>query len=166
LLAQPGTDVPVTTLRAPRGDLAVSRRLGADPVLDDRAKARYRDRLAELDEEIDGALGRHDDDRAAELDHERQALIDGLRRATGLAGRSRRLGDDGERARKTVTALPCKWHTGPSSRAYAPQPVGRMMSMWPARGWQGDGRPGASATPWHMAKQSTSAGFHVREEWA
>ena len=83
---------------------AVSRRLGADPVLDDRAKARYRHRLAELDEEIDRALGRHDDDRAAELDHERQALIDELRRATGLAGRSRRLGDEGERARKTVTA--------------------------------------------------------------
>jgi hypothetical protein len=104
LLAQPGTVVPVTTLRAPRGDLAVSRRLGADPVLDDRAKARYRDRLAELDEEIDGALGRHDDDRVAELDHERRALIDELRRATALAGRSRRLGDEGERARKTVTA--------------------------------------------------------------
>ena len=104
LLAQPGTDVPVTTLLAPYGDRAVSRRVGADPVLDDRAKARYRHRLAELDEEIGRALGRHDDDRAAELDHERQALIDELRRATGLAGRSRRLGDEGERARKTVTA--------------------------------------------------------------
>ena len=104
LLAQPGTDVPVITLLAPRGDLAASRRLGADPVLDDHAKARYRHRLAELDEEIDRALGRHHDDRAAELDHERQALIGELRRATGLAGRSRRLGDEGERARKTVTA--------------------------------------------------------------
>jgi hypothetical protein len=97
------TDVPVITLLAPRGDLAVSGRLAADPVLDDRAKAHYR-RLAERHKESDRALGRHDDDRAADLDHERQDLIDELRRATGLAGRSRRLGDEGERARKTVTA--------------------------------------------------------------
>src|SRR5262249_15371597 len=73
-------------------------------ILDQRAKDGYRHRLAELDGEIDRALARNDDDRATELDHEREALIDELRRATGLAGRPRRLGDEGERARKTVTA--------------------------------------------------------------
>jgi hypothetical protein len=101
---KPCTDVPVITLIAPRGDLAVSGRLGADPVLDDRAQAHCCRRLAEPAEEIDRALGRHDEDRAADIDHERQDLIDELRRATGLIGRSRRLGDEGERARKTVTA--------------------------------------------------------------
>jgi hypothetical protein len=78
--------------------------LGADRVLDERAIAHYRDRLAHLDGQIERALMRHDDDRAAELDHERQALISELRRASGLAGRWRLLGDEGERARKTVTA--------------------------------------------------------------
>ena len=105
LLGQPGTDVPVLVLLDPgRPTPQVARRFGADAILDERAKARYRRRLAELDGEIDRALDRHGDDRAAELDQERQALIDELRRATGLAGRSRRLGDEGERARKTVTA--------------------------------------------------------------
>ncbi|HET6833056.1 MAG TPA: AAA family ATPase [Acidimicrobiales bacterium] len=105
LLGQPGIDVPVLVLLDPgRATPQAPRRLGADAILDERAKARYRQRLAELDEQIDRALDRHDDHRAAQLDNERQALIDELRRATGLAGRSRRLGDEGERARKTVTA--------------------------------------------------------------
>jgi tetratricopeptide (TPR) repeat protein len=105
LLGQPGTDVPVLVLLDPvRVTPQVSRRFGADPILDDHAKARYRHRLAELDGQIDRALEHNEDDRAAELDRERQALIDELRRATGLAGRSRRLGDEGERARKTVSA--------------------------------------------------------------
>ena len=42
--------------------------------------------------------------RAADLDHERDALLTELRAAAGLAGRTRRLGDEAERARKTVTA--------------------------------------------------------------
>jgi tetratricopeptide (TPR) repeat protein len=105
LLGQPGNDVPALILLDPnRATPQVPRRFGADAILDEHAKARYRHRLAELDGEIDRALDRRDDGRAAELDHERQALIDELRRATGLGGRSRRLGDEGERARKTVTA--------------------------------------------------------------
>lgn len=78
--------------------------MGGDAVLDDTAKAQYRERLSRLDEEIDRALDRYDDRRAAELDAEREALIDELRRASGLAGRTRRLGDEAERARKAVTA--------------------------------------------------------------
>jgi hypothetical protein len=81
--------------RSPRRPRAVSGRLGADPVLDDRAQAHCCRRLAEPAEEIDRALGCHDEDRAADLDHERQDLIDELRRATGLIGRSRPLGDEG-----------------------------------------------------------------------
>jgi tetratricopeptide (TPR) repeat protein len=105
LLGHPGTDVPVVALLDPSGgELAASRSLGADAVLDERAKARYRHRLAELDAEIDRALARRSDERAAELDQEREALIGELRRATGIAGRPRRIGDQGERARKTVTA--------------------------------------------------------------
>jgi tetratricopeptide (TPR) repeat protein len=105
LLGQAGTDVPVLVLLDPgRATPQSTGRFGSDAILDERAKARYRQRLGELDEQIDRALGRQDDDRAAQLDQERQALIDELRRSTGLAGRSRRLGDEAERARKTVTA--------------------------------------------------------------
>ncbi|MFC6090965.1 ATP-binding protein [Saccharothrix lopnurensis] len=99
LLSSPGEPVPAMTLLAP-GAVAFAR-LGSDPVLDDEAKARYRRRLALLDEEIDRAP---DDERAAALDRERAALLEELRAAAGLAGRTRRLGDEVERARKTVTA--------------------------------------------------------------
>jgi hypothetical protein len=77
---------------------------GAAPVLDEEAKARYRARLGTLEEQITAALDRGDDDRAARLDAERGALVEELRRASGLGGRARRLDDHAERARKTVTA--------------------------------------------------------------
>ncbi|ROP35227.1 ATP-binding protein [Saccharothrix texasensis] len=99
LLGSPGEPVAAAALLAP--EAVASARLGGDPVLDDEAKSRYRRRLAQLDDEIDRAS---DDDRAAALDRERAALLDELRAAAGLAGRTRRLGDEAERARKTVTA--------------------------------------------------------------
>ncbi|MFC7545705.1 ATP-binding protein [Plantactinospora sp. GCM10030261] len=106
LLGRPGVDVPAVELLDPTAgpELVAARRLGADPILDDEAKTRYRRRLDALDEAIDGAalLGRTD--RVTALDKERTALLDELRAAAGLAGRDRRLGDEGERARKTVAA--------------------------------------------------------------
>jgi tetratricopeptide (TPR) repeat protein len=106
LLSRPGTDVPAVRLVDPAaGEAAVAaRRMGGDAVLDDEAKARYKLRLEQLDEEIDRATGLGDDARAAKYDRERAALIDELKAAAGLAGRDRRLGDEAERARKTVTA--------------------------------------------------------------
>ncbi|MGH8791509.1 MAG: ATP-binding protein, partial [Stackebrandtia sp.] len=106
LLGSPGVDVPAVRLLDPAGGEVVvaARRLGGDAVLDEEAKARYRARLERLDEEIDRAAARGDDGRAAEFDAERQALLDQLRAAAGLGGRDRRLGDEAERARKTVTA--------------------------------------------------------------
>ncbi|BCB84151.1 ATP-binding protein [Phytohabitans suffuscus] len=106
LLGAPGRDVPAVQLLSPEGGAVVvaARRMGGDPVLDDEAKAQYKQRLGWLDDEIDRAASRGDDRRAAALDQERRALIDELRAATGLGGRTRRLGDEAERARKTVTA--------------------------------------------------------------
>ncbi|WP_028922875.1 ATP-binding protein [Pseudonocardia acaciae] len=107
LLGAPGTDIPAVVLLDPGDDTRHTRhtrRLGADPVLDDQARAAYRDRLRRIDQELDDLLDRGDDHRAAALDQEREALLDELRRATGLAGRSRRLGDETERARQAVTA--------------------------------------------------------------
>ena len=106
LLSRPGADVPAVRLVDPAAGEAVvaARRMGGDAVLDAEAKARYKRRLERLDEEIDRASERGDDARAAEYDRERAALLDELKAAAGLAGRDRRLGDEAERARKTVTA--------------------------------------------------------------
>ncbi|MGC4771879.1 ATP-binding protein [Micromonospora sp. DT44] len=106
LLGRPGSDVPAVELLDPTAGpvLVAARRMGGDPVLDDEAKARYRRHLTRLDDEIDRAAARGDTAKVGALDAERGALIGELRSAVGLAGRSRRLGDEAERARKTVTA--------------------------------------------------------------
>ena len=98
LLARPREAVPTTQLA---GLVAPA---GADPVLDDQARAAYKARLTELDQDIDDATVGNDLERAARAAAERDALISELTRALGLGGRSRRLGDDSERARKAVTA--------------------------------------------------------------
>jgi hypothetical protein len=106
LLSQPDVDIPAAHLLDPAAgpELVAARQMGGDPILDDEAKVRYRRHLAQMDEAIDRAAGRGDRRRAASLEAERVALLDELRAAGGLAGRSRRLGDQAERARKTVTA--------------------------------------------------------------
>jgi tetratricopeptide (TPR) repeat protein len=106
LLRVPGKEIPATKLLNPAGGETVtaSATLGGDAVLDEEAKVRYRTRLSILDERIEEATTLGDDRRAAEFDREREALLTELRTATGLGGRTRRLGDEAERARKTVTA--------------------------------------------------------------
>jgi hypothetical protein len=106
LLAAPGREVAATELVAGvhGGTATALAALGADPVLDDRARAAYRARLADLDDELAEADAHHDIERSARLAAERDALIGELARATGLGGRRRRLGDAAERARTTVTA--------------------------------------------------------------
>jgi hypothetical protein len=97
LLASPG--MPVAAV-----ELAGSAPLGADEVLDERARRELRARLAELEETIEEAEGWADQARAAKARDERAQLLGALAAATGLGGRARRLGDESERARKTVTA--------------------------------------------------------------
>ncbi|MEW2062919.1 AAA family ATPase [Streptomyces sp. NPDC007002] len=106
LLGLPGADVPAVRLLAPEGgDLVVAAgQLGGDPVLDEEAKRRYKEHLERLDAEIDRAAARDDTEQVEKYGRERQALLDELRTAAGLGGRTRRLGDQTERARKTVTA--------------------------------------------------------------
>ena len=106
LLAAPGREVAATELIAGVATAAAAglAALGADPVLDERARAAYRTRLARLDEELAEADTHHDIERSARLAAERDALIDELTYAAGLGGRRRRMGDVTERARTTVTA--------------------------------------------------------------
>lgn len=98
LVDRPGEEVAATELMGTRPQA------GSDPVLDDVAKAAFRRRLDDLDAEIEGAEADHDDYRAERARDERTALVDALAAAVGFRGRDRRLGDDGERARKAVTA--------------------------------------------------------------
>ena len=77
---------------------------GADDMLDERAKAEYRQRILALDEELDLADVSGDADRAVAAAAERTALIRELAAATGLGGRPRPLADETEKARKSVTA--------------------------------------------------------------
>ena len=89
LLAAPGREVAATELVAGVRSAAAAglAALGADPVLDDRARAAYRSRLARLDEELAEADTHHDIERSARLAAERDALIDELTSAAGLGGR-------------------------------------------------------------------------------
>jgi len=103
LLSQPGSAVSVERLIDPDNG-SVSRGVRSDPTLDEQARIAYRRRLEELEDAIRMALTEHQDDRASALDRERDTLIRELKAATGLAGRRRRLGDEAERARKTVSA--------------------------------------------------------------
>jgi len=100
LLAAPGSDIPALDLAAGGPGLAAA---DAGPLLDDAARDAYRDRIRRLDGEL-AAADRAGDRIAAERIHnERQDLAGELRRATGLAGRPRRISADAERARVNVT---------------------------------------------------------------
>jgi hypothetical protein len=99
LIGAQGNDVHVLTLIG--SDFAPT---GADPILDDTAKARFKVRLQTLATELEDTEESGDASRSEQLRGEQDALIHELAAAAGLGGRSRRLGDQTERARKTVSA--------------------------------------------------------------
>jgi tetratricopeptide (TPR) repeat protein len=73
------------------------------PVLDARAREEYRGRLDELRADLEEARGFGDDERAARLEEEIDALVAELARAVGLGGRDRPQSSPAERARVNVT---------------------------------------------------------------
>jgi tetratricopeptide (TPR) repeat protein len=115
LLADPGREYHVLDLVAAervRGGAVDAggtpglphRALGdAGAVIDAQAKAAYRRRLAEIDEDIEQAQIDRDDERAAQAQTERDFLVRELARAFGLGGRERRAASASERARAGVT---------------------------------------------------------------
>ena len=100
LLATPGVEIPALDLVAGGAGLAGAY---ADPILDDTARESFRRRVDELDAELDQADLAGDEDRARRAASERLAILDELRRATGLGGPARRMAADEERARVNVT---------------------------------------------------------------
>jgi hypothetical protein len=76
---------------------------GRGGVLDARALAEYRRRLAELDDDLAEAERWNDTERASRARTERDFLLRELTSATGIHGHPRRLGSETERARVNVT---------------------------------------------------------------
>jgi hypothetical protein len=112
LLAEPGREFHALDLvsrervpgsAAPADRTAFPAEGDAGELLDARAKAAYRRRLTEIDEDLAEAHALGDMARAAQADGERDILLRELSRAVGLGGRSRRAGSSSERARSAVT---------------------------------------------------------------
>jgi tetratricopeptide (TPR) repeat protein len=105
LLADPGRAFHVldlVALETRTHDAAPALRdMGA--MLDARAKAAYRRRLAEIEEDVGEARALGDPERAARAELEREFLVRELARAVGLGGRDRLAGAASERARVSVT---------------------------------------------------------------
>jgi tetratricopeptide (TPR) repeat protein len=112
LLADPGREFHVLDLVSVEhgvlpspdaiGGEVMGRSSGGLPVLDDQAKAAYRRRLADVEDDIDEAIAMNDPARRELAERDRDYLIAELRRAVGMAGRPRTTGDDSERARTAV----------------------------------------------------------------
>jgi hypothetical protein len=102
LVARPHQPVPALSLIGASTDEPIAS-ADAGPMLDRQALRQYRQRLAQLDDELDAAVMRDDAARQSDLSAERDALIAELKRATGLGGRPRRSGSPAEKARLNVT---------------------------------------------------------------
>ena len=118
LLRQPGVDLHVTELAhvpvagdrpavnaaaAAQAGLHVSGTSDAGPVLDAQAKAAYRRRIEDLQEELEEARAWNDAGRVARAEYELDALAAELSRAMGLGGQDRRAASEAERLRVNVT---------------------------------------------------------------
>ncbi len=100
LLARPGVEIAALDLIS-NGAVVVS--AGSLETLDEKARELFKQRLRDLEEEIESAEALSDTVGAERGRAERDALVHELTSAYGLGGRARRAGDPSERARTTVT---------------------------------------------------------------
>ena len=99
LLRQPGRELHVL-------DLADRRGTGADyaeSILDPTGRSRFRDRIVELEADLEEADRFGDIERSARTQAELDAVVAELARATGLGGRDRRTTSESERERVATT---------------------------------------------------------------
>jgi hypothetical protein len=102
LVANPHQEIPALELAGgfvPSGHDSE----GTQPIIDDLARRRYKQRLSELGAEIDDSEATDNPERAAMARAERDWLLDELATATGLGGRVRRFTGNAERARVAVS---------------------------------------------------------------
>ncbi len=98
----------------------------AGPLLDAEAKAAYRERLRELQEELAQAEAWNDPERASRLQEESDALTHELAAALGLGGRDRVAASVAERARISVTrAIRSSLHTDRRAQRRSQRPPRR-----------------------------------------
>jgi len=100
LLERPGVEIPALTLAGGDGGLAGSIE---GTILDERALCEYRQRITDLQEDIDDATSDNDIERGARAKAELDALVGQLAAVTGVGGRPRRFAGADERARVSVT---------------------------------------------------------------
>ena len=141
LLSQPGRDFPaVELLQAVSGATVVAVRGSAGEAIDEQARAQYKARALEIQDELGAARALNDSGRVAALQEELELLADQMTAATGLGGRRRLVGDTSEKARKSVSAA-----VGRTIRqiAAAHKSLGeylqKQVSSGAALSYQGDG---------------------------
>jgi hypothetical protein len=105
LASKVGGELPETTdgERATQSDLTVGRMGDAGEILDAQAKAAYKQRTAELREQLEEARELNQLELVDRLEDEIETLGRELSRAVGLGGRDRRAASAAERARINVT---------------------------------------------------------------
>jgi non-specific serine/threonine protein kinase len=119
LLRHPARDVHVSELLATPIALPVLASLGslreagcdavtlglqdAGPIIDSKAKAEYKRRIAQLRNDLEQAVQFNDFYRVARIRSEMDAIAEQLADAVGLGGRNRRASPNAERARSAVT---------------------------------------------------------------
>ena len=87
----------------PDSDAASFALTDAGEVLDSKAKSAYRHRIFELRAELEDSKRTGQISKAVALEAEKDAIVQALRRAAGLGGRSRRAASIPDRARVAVT---------------------------------------------------------------
>ena len=99
LLTRPGAEVHSLELAgAPEAVTSGA----ASPLLDQAARAAYKERLSDLASDLDEADRFNDPERSARIQAEIDALVDQLTSSTGLGGKDRGTVTDAERARVAV----------------------------------------------------------------
>jgi hypothetical protein len=99
LVGRPGEEIHVLDLSGSNQALATA---DAGPALDNKARAQYRARIADLQDELEDAQALGDAGQVDSLQTEIDFLTTELARAFGLGGRERRTGSAAERARVNV----------------------------------------------------------------
>jgi pimeloyl-ACP methyl ester carboxylesterase len=95
---------PIAAIALAEGGSGADLSGSPQPLLDERARREFRQRLRELDEQLSEAAAHDDLGRRERLGAERQALICELEAAAGLGARPRNFPSAAERARKAVQA--------------------------------------------------------------
>jgi tetratricopeptide (TPR) repeat protein len=155
LLVRPGESVHAVELHTGRPP-----QTGADEVLDDRAKAAYRRRLADLESDIDQAEADHDTHRGEKARAERDALITELSAAAAAGSETSASG--AARPSLPAFAMPLTASTesiprsvSTSARPYRPEPGAPTPPRTPSAGAR-SGRPSPSML-WSPLERATSA---------